>query len=118
MYDLEITPEGAGWGFCGLRVLSLEPGASHAFETGEDELIVLPFEGGCMVTVDGETFALAGRGGVFDGPTDFAYAPRDAHVEIARAAGASRCRRRARGSGSRRSDVARRSRSSCAAPGG
>jgi 5-deoxy-glucuronate isomerase len=83
LYDLEITPEGAGWGFCGLRILSLDPGGSDAFETGEDELIVLPFEGGCMVTVDGETFALTGRGGVFDGPTDFAYAPRDAHVEIA-----------------------------------
>jgi 5-deoxy-glucuronate isomerase len=83
LYDLEITPEGAGCGFCGLRILSLDPGGSDAFETGEDELIVLPFEGGCMVTVDGETFALTGRGGVFDGPTDFAYAPRDAHVEIA-----------------------------------
>jgi len=82
LYDLEITREGAGWGFCGLRVLSLEPGSAYAFETGEDELIVLPFEGGCMVTVEGETFALAGRGSVFDGPTDFAYAPRDAHVEI------------------------------------
>jgi 5-deoxy-glucuronate isomerase len=83
LYDLEITPEDAGWGFCGLRVLPLAPGASHAFATGEDELIVLPLEGGCMVTVDGETFALAGRGGVFDGPTDFVYAPRESYVEIA-----------------------------------
>ena len=79
MYDLEITPEDAGWGFCGLRVLKL---GEHSFETGEDELIVLPLEGGCMVTVEGETFALTGRGGVFDGPTDFVYAPRDARVEI------------------------------------
>ena len=39
MYALEITPEDAGWGFCGLRILPL---GSHAFETGEDELIVLP----------------------------------------------------------------------------
>ena len=30
-----------------------------AFETGEDELIVLPLEGGAEVTVDGETFTLA-----------------------------------------------------------
>ena len=80
MYKLEITPEDAGWAFCGLRILPL---GSHAFETGEDELIVLPLEGGAEVTVDGESFTLRGRAGVFDGPTDFVYVPRDAHVEIA-----------------------------------
>jgi 5-deoxy-glucuronate isomerase len=83
LYDLEITPEDAGWGFCGLRVLSLAPGAAQTLVTGEDELIVLPLEGGCTVTVDGEAFLLAGRAGVFDGPTDFVYAPRESHVEIA-----------------------------------
>jgi 5-deoxy-glucuronate isomerase len=77
-FALQITPEDAGWSFCGLRILHGEA----AFDTGEDELIVLPLEGGAEVTVDGETFALEGRGGVWDGPTDFVYAPRDAHVEI------------------------------------
>jgi 5-deoxy-glucuronate isomerase len=77
-FDLQITPEEAGWGFCGLRVLSGEA----VVDTGEDELIVLPLEGGATVTVDGETFTLQGRGGVWDGPTDFVYAPRDARVEI------------------------------------
>jgi 5-deoxy-glucuronate isomerase len=78
-YTLSITPEEAGWTFCGLRVLSL---GEATFATGEDELIVLPLEGGAEVTVDGETFTLRGRAGVFDGPTDFAYIPRDARVEI------------------------------------
>ncbi len=81
MYALEITPEGAGWAFCGLRILPLA-GGTHAFESGEDELIVLPLEGGAEVTVDGEAFALEGRDGVFDGPTDFVYVPREARVEI------------------------------------
>jgi 5-deoxy-glucuronate isomerase len=81
LYDLEITPEDAGWGFCGLRILPLD-GGSHSFETGEDELIVLPLEGGAEVSVDGESFTLEGRDGVFDGPTDFVYVPRDARVEI------------------------------------
>jgi 5-deoxy-glucuronate isomerase len=81
LYTLEITPEAAGWGFCGLRILPL--GDSHTFESGEDELIVLPLEGGAEVTVDGESFTLEGRDGIFDGPTDFVYVPRDAHVEIA-----------------------------------
>jgi 5-deoxy-glucuronate isomerase len=82
-YDLVITPESAGWGFSGLRVLPLAPGASHVFDTGPDELIVLPLNGSCTVTVDGERFALDGREDVFTAVTDFAYAPRDARVEIA-----------------------------------
>jgi len=77
-YDLQITPEEAGWAFCGLRVLA----GQAAFDTGDDELIVLPLEGGAEVTVDGEAFTLRGRDGVWDGPTDFVYAPRDARVEI------------------------------------
>jgi 5-deoxy-glucuronate isomerase len=78
-----VTPETAGWDFCGLRVLALGPGESHAFGTGEDELIVLPLEGAATVTCDGEAFELAGRDGVFTGVTDFAYVPRDARAEIA-----------------------------------
>jgi 5-deoxy-glucuronate isomerase len=79
LYKLEITPEDAGWGFCGLRIVEL---GEHALDTGEDELIVLPLEGGAEVTVDGERFVLAGRERVWDGPTDFVYAPRDARVEL------------------------------------
>src|SRR4051794_22538297 len=81
-FELEITPERAGWAFSGLRVLALEPGGSHAFDTGEDELIVLPLEGGCVVRVGGAELAVAGRDGVFAQVTDFAYVPRDAGVEI------------------------------------
>jgi 5-deoxy-glucuronate isomerase len=86
-YDLEIAPEGAGWTYCGLRVLTLPAGGSHALDTGEDELIVLPLAGACEVTCDGETFALEGRDDVFAQVSDFAYAPRDARVEIASEAG-------------------------------
>jgi 5-deoxy-glucuronate isomerase len=82
-FALAISPETAGWGFSGLRVLELGPGESRALDTGEDELIVLPLTGGCAVTVDGEAFALEGRADVFTGVTDFAYAPRDARVTIA-----------------------------------
>jgi 5-deoxy-glucuronate isomerase len=81
-YALEITPESAGWGYSGLRVLGLAAGASHAFSSGADELIVLPLEGGCAVTVDGEEYVLEGRAGVFAAVTDFLYVPRDADVEV------------------------------------
>ncbi|MFD8816551.1 hypothetical protein ACFV23_34985, partial [Streptomyces sp. NPDC059627] len=33
-YDLLVTPESAGWGYSGLRVLTLAPGETHALSTG------------------------------------------------------------------------------------
>jgi 5-deoxy-glucuronate isomerase len=80
--ELHITPESAGWGFSGLRVLELGSGEERAFETGEDELIVLPLSGACTVVADGDAFALRGRPSVFEGVTDFLYLPRDARAEI------------------------------------
>jgi 5-deoxy-glucuronate isomerase len=85
--ELAISPESAGWRFSGLRVLELAADGRQSLESGEDELIVLPLSGACTVRVDGETFELAGREDVFGGVTDFAYAPRDATLEIASAAG-------------------------------
>jgi 5-deoxy-glucuronate isomerase len=69
--------------YCGLRVLELQAGGADGFDTGEDELIVLPLAGGCSVACDGERFALAGREDVFSAVSDFVYVPRDARVEIA-----------------------------------
>ena len=86
-YALSLTPERAGWTYSGLRVLELEPGGAHELATGEDELIVLPLDGAATVEVDGERFELAGRDGVFSAVTDFAYAPRDARVQVASAGG-------------------------------
>ena len=59
-WSVVLTPESAGWAFCGLRVGALEPGGSLAFATGEDEVAVLPLEGSFDVVVDGQRFALAG----------------------------------------------------------
>jgi 5-deoxy-glucuronate isomerase len=87
MPELTITPEQAGWAFCGLRVVELAPGASRQIETGEDELIVLPLQGAATVTLEGQAFALAGRASVFSALTDFVYAPRDCELEIASEAG-------------------------------
>lgn len=99
-YDLDISPERAGWAYCSLRVLRLAPGAVHTFGTGDSEWIVLPLAGGCELTVDGEPMTLRGRPDVFAGPSDFGYAPRDAEVTVASAGGGrfaltgARCTRR------------------------
>jgi len=80
---VNVTPESAGWEYSGLRVVELEPGGSEHFDSGEDELIVLPLSGSCVVTCDGERYELAGREDVFSARTDFVYVPRDTLVEIA-----------------------------------
>ena len=98
--DLRITPESAGWAFSGLAVLTLAPGESRTWATGESETLVLPLAGSCEVTCEGQTIELTGRPDVFSGPTDFAYAPRDAELTVASAAGgrfalpSARCTRR------------------------
>jgi len=79
-FEVVVTPETAGWGYSGLRVLALD--GTETVTTGDAETLVLPLSGSCTVHVDGETFELAGRTGVFDAATDFAYLPRDAEATI------------------------------------
>jgi 5-deoxy-glucuronate isomerase len=81
-YDLLVTPESAGWGYSGLRILTLEPGQAHSLSTGESEFLVLPLAGGCTVTGAGQSFELDGRTGVFASLTDFAYLPRESQAVI------------------------------------
>ena len=84
---VRITPEAAGWGFSGLRVLGLPAGAVYTADTGEDETVVLPLSGSCVVDSSAGSAELAGRAGVFSGASDCAYVPRDSHLEITTAAG-------------------------------
>ncbi|CAL2059204.1 MULTISPECIES: 5-deoxy-glucuronate isomerase [Streptomyces] len=86
-YALDIRPEHAGWTYSALRIVELSPGGSHTFITGNSEWIVLPLEGGCTVRIEESEFQLLGRDSVFAGASDFAYAPRDARVQIASGAG-------------------------------
>ncbi|MCX5358646.1 5-deoxy-glucuronate isomerase [Streptomyces sp. NBC_00124] len=86
-YDLLVTPESAGWGYSGLRILTLKPGEAHALSTGDSEFLVLPMTGSCTVTTDGKAFELAGRTGVFASVTDFAYLPRESETLISSATG-------------------------------
>ncbi|WP_405970805.1 5-deoxy-glucuronate isomerase [Streptomyces sp. NBC_00988] len=86
-YDLLVTPESAGWGYSGLRILTLRPGEAHALSTGDSEFLVLPLTGSCTVTTDGSAFELAGRTGVFASATDFAYLPRESEALISSADG-------------------------------
>lgn len=79
---VDFDAERAGWAYSGLKVLALQAGESRVFETGSTEVAVLPLSGGGAVEVEDQTFTLAGRNGVFDAVTDFAYVPIDAEVRI------------------------------------
>lgn len=88
-FDLVITPEDAGWGYSSLRVLTLAPGQTVQFETGLEEMILLPLRGACSVRIGSEKFDLVGRAGVFDAVTDFAYLPIAEAVEVSSVEGGS-----------------------------
>jgi len=96
----EITPEDAGWEYCGLAVLDLEPGEERTVSTGDSEMLVLPLHGSCTVACEGETVELVGRRSVFTRVSDFVYVPRDAEVVVSTVDGgrfalpSARCERR------------------------
>jgi 5-deoxy-glucuronate isomerase len=91
---VQITPEDAGWEWCGVRVLRLAPGEPRIVTTGPSEVFVLPLSGSLEVTVAPEgadveaTFDLAGRRSVFERVTDFAYAGRDSVLTLSSRQGA------------------------------
>jgi 5-deoxy-glucuronate isomerase len=82
-WSLELTQPEAGWSWSSLRVLALDPGGSHQFGTGDEEVLVLPLAGSCAVSCDDEEHNLAGRASVFEGPTDFSYVPPGSTVLVA-----------------------------------
>ncbi|WP_217710512.1 5-deoxy-glucuronate isomerase [Streptomyces sp. NA04227] len=99
-YELSIGPGAPGAEYTALRVLRLPPGGTHEFASGDCEWIVLPLAGGCVVDMDGVSFELTGRQGVFASPSDFAYVPRDTGAQLHSRAGGrfalagARCERR------------------------
>ena len=67
-YEVAITPESAGWGYSSLKIVSLPVAGTEAFETEDDEVIIVPLSGGVSVESDGSHVDLDGRAGVFSGP--------------------------------------------------
>lgn len=74
--DVALTPEQAGWEFCGLTVRTLKPGVPIEIQLTVDEAVVLPLSARDVhVTVDAHTYRLAGRAGVFAAVSDWLYVP-------------------------------------------
>lgn len=81
-FDLNLTPQRAGWDWSALRVLTLGKGESLDIPGNDIEYLVLPLNGGCTVTVDACDYSLAGRESVFTDITDYIYIPRHTDVTI------------------------------------
>ncbi len=86
-FDVDLTPERAGWEWSSLRVVSLQPGGSVDIPGGGAEFLVLPLSGGCAVEVAGQTVEIMGRESVFTDITDYLYVPRHTDIRISSAAG-------------------------------
>lgn len=80
-WDCVIGDSLVGWAHTGLRTATLAPGQSIELALDGHEAVIVPLSGGPVAVVvtgpDGVALSLdlTGRGGVFDGPTDVAYAP-------------------------------------------
>jgi 5-deoxy-glucuronate isomerase len=86
--SVRVTPESAGWAYCGLRVTRLGASGSRDLVTEREELAILPLAGSVVVETEGRRFALEGRESVFARVSDWAYVPLDAEVRITSSAGA------------------------------
>jgi 5-deoxy-glucuronate isomerase len=82
-----VTPESAGWAYSGLQVHELGDGPAVALDLRRDEAVVVPLSARDVeVVVDGSTYHLSGRDGVFAAVADWLYVPVGAEVTL-RAAG-------------------------------
>lgn len=86
-FSLDITPERAGWEFSSLRVVHIARGGHEDVVGGPAELLVLPLEGSCDVTVAGESHHVEGRPSIWADVTDYLYIPRNADFAISSASG-------------------------------
>lgn len=86
-FETWIDPETAGWSFSSLRVLSLPPDGTETVDTAGDEILVVPLSGAASVTCGDSRAELAGRGGVFSGPTDSLYVPPGSSFDLRSAGG-------------------------------
>lgn len=86
-FETDVDQSRAGWTWSSIRVLGLPAGAEQAIGTGDEELLVLPLEGGCVVRVGDEVHELRGRAEIWSEVTDYLYLPRGVEATISSAGG-------------------------------
>jgi 5-deoxy-glucuronate isomerase len=86
--DASVTPENAGWAYSGLDVHTLVDGVTVTLDLSQDEAVIVPLSArNIAITVDGESYLLEGRDGVFAAVSDWLYAPVGSTVTLSGASG-------------------------------
>ena len=88
---VRLTPEEAGWSWCGLTVVELAAGETRRIELGEAEAAVVPLQGSCRVESGHARFDLQGRADVFSAVTDLCFLPLGSYLTITSAEGGRFC---------------------------
>lgn len=83
-----VDPDTAGWRFCGLEVLDFSRSSRFTRSMSATEGVLVPLSAqDVTVRVDGETYTLRGRAGVFAAVSDWLYVPLGSTVELSAGAG-------------------------------
>lgn len=86
-FETDVDVARAGWEWCSIRVLSLPAGGWERIDTADEELLVLPLQGGCVVEIDSTRYELQGRPDVWSAITDYLYVPRNTTFTVTTAEG-------------------------------
>jgi len=76
-----ITPQSARWNCLSFMIINLRAGQSHFFDTGENEMALVPLEGKGALIVSGERFEV-GRKSVFSELPHILYVPPGHRVDV------------------------------------
>lgn len=80
---LSITPEKAGWEYISFQARRLAAGRSWSFATGENELVIVNFDGCYTIRSNrGKWSGIGGRKNVFEGAAHALYLPRRSEFTI------------------------------------
>lgn len=90
-FETDVDQQRAGWEWSSIKVLGLGAGGSETLDTADDELLVVPLQGGCVVEVDGDRYEIVGRADVWTAVTDYIYLPRGKRVTISSKGGGRFC---------------------------
>lgn len=86
-YQVDVSPQKAGWTYSGIKVAELKAGASTTVQTGGYEYLVLPLEGSYTVEVNGQSRELDGRDTIWGEITDYFFLPRGVTATVTAVSG-------------------------------
>jgi 5-deoxy-glucuronate isomerase len=72
---IDVTPESAGWDYCGLEVMRLDTGAVRSLATSDDEMCIVPLQGSAVVMSGEGSWRVERPGTVFNGKPTALYLP-------------------------------------------